>query len=93
MQSWPTTSKYRTRLIDFLKQRGDTLLLQEEYRLVAFIEEEVQDAHIRLETVLLLIDLVIALGSEFSIRERLLGTNRIAEINYTLNIFTLNFEI
>ena len=59
--------------------------LQVEYRLVSFIEEEVQNAHIRLETVLLFIDLIIALGSEFCVRKRLLWANSIAEINYTLN--------
>jgi len=62
------------------KQQGDTLLLQEEYRLVAFIEKEVKDAHIGLETVFLLVNLVIALRLEFGVRKGFLGANRIAEI-------------
>lgn len=53
-----------------------------EYRLIAFIEEKVQDAHIGQEAVLLLIYLVVPLGMEFRIRKGLLRTNGITEILY-----------
>lgn len=53
-----------------------------EYRLIALIEEEVEDAHIGQEAVLLLIYLVVSLGIEFRIRKGLLRTNGITEILY-----------
>jgi YbgC/YbaW family acyl-CoA thioester hydrolase len=42
-------------------------------------------ARMNLQYKVLLVNLVIALGSEFSIRKRLLWANRITKINYTLN--------
>ena len=56
-----------------------------EYRLIALIEEEVEDAHIGQEAVLLLIHLIVSLRSELGIGERLLRTNDITEIN-TLSV-------
>ena len=53
-----------------------------EYRLIALIEEEVEDAHIGQEAVLLLIHLIISLRCEIGVRKRLLRTNRITEIPY-----------
>lgn len=51
-----------------------------EYRLIAFIEKEVENAHVGLETKLLPIDLIILVGSEFCVMEWLLGTDCITEI-------------
>lgn len=52
-----------------------------EYRLIALIEEEVEDAHIGQEAVLLLIHLIISLRCEIGVRKRLLRTNRITEVH------------
>ena len=52
-----------------------------EYRLLSFIEEQVEDAHVGQEAVLLLIYPVIPLGSELCVWERLLRANGITEIH------------
>lgn len=51
-----------------------------EYRLVALVEEEVEDAHVGQKAVLLLVDLVIASGGELGVWERMLGADGLAEI-------------
>lgn len=52
-----------------------------EYRLIAFIEKEVENAHIGQETVFLLIYLIISMWDEFGIAERLFRPNHITKIH------------
>lgn len=52
-----------------------------ECRLIAFIEKEVENAHVGLEAKLLPIDLIILVGSELCIVEWLLGTDYITKIH------------
>ena len=61
-------------------KRNKAVFLEMEYRLIALIEEEVENTHVGQEAMLLLIHLVISLRNKFRVRERLLRTNRITKI-------------
>ena len=60
-------------MLDLLGDAWQEAALQIEYRLVAFIEKQVENAHVGQETMLLLIHLIIALRNEICIRKRQIG--------------------
>ena len=55
-------------------------LLQEENALRTHVEEEVEDAEVRQETVFLPVDLIVGAGLEVSIGQRMLGVDDFAEV-------------
>lgn len=61
---------------------------QIEYGLVAFIEEQIENAEIGQEAKLLLVDLVIRAGTEISVGQRMFRADDFAVISPTRSIFS-----
>ena len=63
-----------------LKSGVNEASLQPQHRLISLIKQQVEDAHVGLKAMLLLINLIVRAGCKGGIRAWMLGTNDIAEV-------------
>lgn len=63
-----------------LKSGVNEASLQPQHRLISLIKQQVEDAHVGLKAMLLLINLIVRAGNEVVVKAWMLGANDVAEI-------------